>query len=63
MTAQTPLLCLPKYWLIIRALLSSLLGIGVLYGLLILNTFRRYGLVMDRTWQKRIDEWIDRKET
>ncbi|KAF8882521.1 hypothetical protein CPB84DRAFT_1686669, partial [Gymnopilus junonius] len=50
----------PMELLITRALLSSLLGIGIVYGLLILDTFSRYGVAMDRTWQRRIDEWVDR---
>ena len=44
--------------LAIRIALTVVLGIGLLYGFLILRTFRRYGVVMDKAWQKRIDEWI-----
>ncbi|KAF9564916.1 hypothetical protein CPC08DRAFT_630547, partial [Agrocybe pediades] len=37
--------------LIIRTVISSILGIGFIYGVLILRTFRRYGQVMDRAWK------------
>ena len=49
--------------LAIRIILTVVLGIGLLYGFLILRTFRRYGVVMDRAWQKRIDEWVQGKAT
>ena len=49
--------------LAIRIVLTVVLGIGLLYGFLILRTFRRYGEVMDKAWQKRIGEWVQGKET
>ena len=45
----------------IRIVLTVVLGVGLLYGFLILRTFRRYGVVMDKAWQKRIDEWVQAK--
>ena len=48
-------------FLTIRIVLTVILGIGLLYGFLILKTFRRYGVVMDKAWQKRIDEWVQGK--
>ena len=47
--------------LIIRIVMSVVLGIGVLYGILIMTTFQRYGLVMDKAWKLRIDEWLAEK--
>ena len=47
--------------LVIRIVMTVVLGIGVLYGLLIMNTFQRYGTVMDKAWKQRIDEWIAEK--
>ena len=47
--------------LVIRIVMSVVLGIGVLYGLLIMTTFKRYGMVMDKAWKQRIDEWIAEK--
>lgn len=40
-----------------RVAISAVLGLGVLYFLLILNTFRRYGDVMDKAWQARVAGW------
>ena len=48
--------------LVIRIFMTVVLGIGVLYGFLIMTTFKRYGLVMDKAWKQRIDEWIEEKE-
>ena len=47
--------------LVMRIVMTVVLGIGVLYGLLIMNTFQRYGKVMDKAWKLRIDEWIAEK--
>jgi hypothetical protein len=47
--------------LVIRIVMTVVLGIGVLYGLLIMTTFQRYGMVMDKAWKQRIDEWIAEK--
>ena len=47
--------------LIIRIVMSVVLGIGILYGLLIMTTFKRYGMVMDKAWKQRIDEWVAEK--
>jgi len=47
--------------LVIRVVISSILGLGLVYGALVLNTFRRYGEVMDRAWKGRIDGWIREK--
>ncbi|PPR01360.1 hypothetical protein CVT24_006314 [Panaeolus cyanescens] len=41
-----------------KIFISSTLGLGMLYGILIIHTFRRYGQSMDRRWKRRIDEWI-----
>lgn len=43
--------------------MTVVLGIGVLYGILIMTTFQRYGTVMDKAWKHRIDEWIEEKAT
>lgn len=49
--------------LTIRIFITIILGLGVLYGLLIINTFQRYGAVMDKAWKQRIDKWIQEKST
>ena len=49
--------------LAIRIVMTVVLGIGVLYGILIMTTFQRYGRVMDKAWKQRIDEWIQEKAT
>ena len=49
--------------LAIRIVLTVVLRISLLYGFLILRTFHRYGVVMDKAWQKRIDEWVQGKAT
>ena len=49
--------------LIIRVVMSAVLGIGLLYGVLIMTTFQRYGTVMDKAWKQRIDDWIKEKST
>ncbi|KIM41592.1 hypothetical protein M413DRAFT_27906 [Hebeloma cylindrosporum] len=47
--------------LAVRIVITVVLGIGMLYGWLILSTFSRYGEVMDRAWKSRIDGWLDDK--
>ena len=49
--------------LVIRIVMSVVLGIGVLYGILIMTTFQRYGQIMDKEWKRRIDEWIEAEAT
>ncbi|KAH6916440.1 hypothetical protein BKA70DRAFT_1255789 [Coprinopsis sp. MPI-PUGE-AT-0042] len=44
--------------LAVRAAITVLLGLGMLYGALVLLTFRRYGDVMDKTWKQRVKTWI-----
>ncbi|KAF4610747.1 hypothetical protein D9613_006571 [Agrocybe pediades] len=45
----------------VRVCITGVLGLGVLYGALILDTFSRYGDVMDRTWKERIEGWVAEK--
>ncbi|KJA14139.1 hypothetical protein HYPSUDRAFT_220615 [Hypholoma sublateritium FD-334 SS-4] len=47
--------------LIIRISISSVLGLGMLYGALVLRTFSRYGETMDRAWKRRLNEWVQEK--
>lgn len=47
--------------LIIRVIISSVLGLGLLYGTLVLRTFSRYGTTMDRAWKRRINGWMQEK--
>ena len=47
--------------LVVRIVITVVLGLGMLYGWLILNTFSRYGEAMDKAWKKRIDGWLDEK--
>ena len=44
--------------LVLRIFITVVLGMGVLYGFLIMTTFQRYGTVMDKAWKQRIDKWI-----
>ncbi|PPQ92315.1 hypothetical protein CVT25_008521 [Psilocybe cyanescens] len=44
--------------LTVRIVISSVLGLGLVYGVLIISTFSRYGSVMDKAWKKRIDGWV-----
>jgi hypothetical protein len=55
----------PKNWtltrsqaLFPRATVTAALGLGVIYFVLIMNTLRRYGHVMDRAWHKLATGWI-----
>ncbi|KAF8188961.1 hypothetical protein BJ912DRAFT_967480, partial [Pholiota molesta] len=41
-----------------RATVTAVLGLGVIYFVLIMNTLRRYGHVMDRAWHKLATGWI-----
>lgn len=59
-TPPTPLS--PTTVLIVRVLLTGILGLGVVYGILIVTTFSRYGEAMDKAWKERIDEWADEME-
>ena len=45
--------------LAMRITFTVVVGIGVVYGILIMTTFRRYGGVMDKAWKQRIDRWIE----
>ncbi|KAF8806754.1 hypothetical protein BYT27DRAFT_7101379 [Phlegmacium glaucopus] len=47
--------------LVIRVVITVVLTIGVVFGFLIMATFRRYGEVMDKAWKQRIDRWIEEK--
>ncbi|KAH6916441.1 hypothetical protein BKA70DRAFT_1092833, partial [Coprinopsis sp. MPI-PUGE-AT-0042] len=44
--------------LAVRVGVTVLLGLGMLYGALVLLTFRRYGDVMDLAWKQRVKTWI-----
>jgi len=45
----------------VRITITGVLGLGVLYGMLILNTLSLYGDAMDRAWKSRIEGWIAEK--
>jgi len=47
--------------LAVRIVTTIVLGVGVLYGWLILDTFSRYGEAMDKAWKERIDGWLEEK--
>ena len=53
----------PMGLLVIRMIITSVLGLGIIYGCLVVLTFRRYGEVMDRAWKQRIDSWLEEKAT
>ena len=57
-TSTTPPGISDRNLLAIRITITVVLGIGVVYGILIMTTFRKYGAVMDKAWKQRIDEWI-----
>ena len=44
-----------------RLAISSVLGLGLIYFLLVLNTFRRYGDDMDKAWSARVAGWAREK--
>ncbi|KAF5372319.1 hypothetical protein D9615_009240 [Tricholomella constricta] len=46
----------PSAALGIRIGITAVFTLGIVYFLLIVNTFRRYGAAMDMTWQKRISK-------
>ncbi|RDB30581.1 hypothetical protein Hypma_005923 [Hypsizygus marmoreus] len=46
----------------IRISISAVLGLGVLYFVLIMNTLRRYGDAMDRSFKARVERWVKEKE-
>lgn len=47
--------------LIVRISISSVLGLGLSYGVLVLTTFSRYGETMERAWKRKINEWVQEK--
>lgn len=46
-----------------RIFICAVLGVGVVYGVLISITFRRYGEKMDQAWKKRVDGFVVRAVT
>ena len=46
-----------------RLTISTVLGLGVIYFALILDTLRRYGHVMDNAWKKLASGWIQSKRS
>ncbi|KAH9479828.1 hypothetical protein JR316_0008423 [Psilocybe cubensis] len=42
----------------VRVAISVLLGLGVVYMLSAMYTFRRYGDKMDKNWRKRVGVWV-----
>ncbi len=46
-----------------RIFISAVLGVGIVYGVLISITFRKYGEEMDQAWKKRVDGFIMRAVT
>ena len=46
-----------------RLTISTVLGLGVIYFALILDTLRRYGHVMDKAWKKLASGWIQSKSS
>lgn len=51
------LLLSPGAELGIRIAISAILALGVIYFTLILNTLRRYGDAMDKSFKARVDAW------
>lgn len=41
-----------------RIFICVVLGVGTCYGVLILDTFRRYGTKMDEAWKNRVDRFL-----
>lgn len=41
-----------------RVFICVVLGTGVTYGILIINTFRHYGTQMDEAWKRRVESFI-----
>ncbi|TFK37838.1 hypothetical protein BDQ12DRAFT_140222 [Crucibulum laeve] len=46
-----------------RTFISVVLGLGIIYFILIMLTFRRYGDAMDRAWHQRVIGWTQEKLT
>jgi len=44
-----------------RIAITAVLSLGLIYFLLIVSTFRRYGDIMDRAWQQRVFGWAQEK--
>ena len=59
--SQTPTPVAEKHMMIMRGVVSAILALGLIYGILIVSTFQRYGQRMDRAWRTRIDGWIEEK--
>ena len=49
--------------LAIRIAATVVLGIALLFWILVMTTFQRYGTVMDKAWKQRTDKWIEEKAT
>jgi len=47
--------------LAVRVIITIVLGIGFIYGALIISTFQRYGEAMDQAWKQRIESWLEEK--
>lgn len=47
--------------ILIRIAITVVIGVGFIFGVLILETFSRYGEAMDKTWKRRIDGWVTEK--
>ena len=45
----------------VRLAHTLILALGIIYGILILWTFSRYGDAMDKAWKRRIDGWLEEK--
>ncbi len=48
----------PSTELSFRIFICIVLGVGVIYGALIINTFRRYGGKMDEAWKRRVESYL-----
>ncbi|TFK34900.1 hypothetical protein BDQ12DRAFT_761076, partial [Crucibulum laeve] len=58
---QPPLPLAPAVATVIRTVLTAVLVLGIVYGILIVRTFRRYGDAMDKAWKARINGWLCEK--
>jgi len=47
--------------LVIRLTLSAILGLGGIYGILVLQTFDRFGERMEKAWELRIRASMDQR--
>ncbi|KJA15466.1 hypothetical protein HYPSUDRAFT_72059 [Hypholoma sublateritium FD-334 SS-4] len=61
-TAPAPTPLTDTQLLVVRILITLVLGLGCVSGGLGLMTFHRYGRRMDRRWARRIQAWIEAKE-